>query len=350
MPSVCVDEIFEIEQITRRGAGTKGRRPVQPRLALVIPCYNEEDMLPITFAKIGAFLQALVEQGLCAPDSYLVFVDDGSKDRTWSLIVERSASEPDRFRGIKLASNVGHQNALLSGLFYVTDHCDISVSIDADLQDDLNAIQEMIAAYQAGAELVLGVRKSRDTDTRFKRSSARGFYKMMKWMGVNLVEDHADFRLMSNVALQNLMQYRERNLFLRGLIPILHQDIAFVYYDRLERVAGVSKYPLSKMLMLAWNGVTSFSIKPLRVITAVGLLVFGCSLLMTLYALLGSAVGRVVPGWTSTVIPIYLIGGLNMSAIGVLGEYIGKIFIEVKRRPRFVVDRLTTERNAVDEP
>lgn len=306
-------------------------------------------MLPITFGTIGDFLQELVDQGLCAPDSYLVFVDDGSKDKTWSLILERSGREPDRFRGLKLASNAGHQNALLSGLYYVTNRCDISVSIDADLQDDLNAIREMIAAYQAGAELVLGVRKSRDTDTSFKRNTAHCFYKTMKWLGVNLVEHHADFRLMSNVALQNLMQYRERNLFLRGLVPILHQDIAFVYYDRLERVAGVSKYPLSKMLMLAWNGVTSFSVKPLRVITAVGLIVFGCSLLLTVYALLGSAVGKVVPGWTSTVVPIYLIGGLNMSAIGILGEYIGKIFIEVKRRPRFVVDRLTAERNAADE-
>lgn len=329
--------------------GRRGGHPKLPRLAVVLPCYNEEDMLPITFGKVAAFLQDLVDEQLCASDSYLVFIDDGSKDKTWSLILEQSGREPDRFRGIKLACNVGHQNALLSGLYYVTDHCDISVSIDADLQDDLNAIREMIAAYQAGAELVLGVRKSRDTDTHFKRNTARGFYKAMKWLGVNLVEDHADFRLMSNVALQNLMQYRERNLFLRGLVPILHQNIAFVYYDRLERVAGVSKYPLSKMLMLAWNGVTSFSIKPLRMITAIGLIVFGCSLLLTIYALLGSVVGKVVPGWTSTVVPIYLIGGLNICAIGILGEYIGKIFIEVKRRPRFVVDRLTTERNAADE-
>ncbi|MCO6187965.1 glycosyltransferase family 2 protein [Rhizobium sp. L1K21] len=341
--------MFEIEAITRPDrSGQLGERPKLPCLAVVVPCYNEEDMLPITFAKLEAFLQSVIDVEICASESYIVFVDDGSKDRTWSLIVEQSDVDPDRFRGIKLAANVGHQNALLSGLHYVTDNCDICVSIDADLQDDLKAIKEMIAAYQAGAELVLGVRRSRNTDTSFKRNTARGFYKFMKWLGVNLVEDHADFRLMSNVALQNLKQYPERNLFLRGIVPILHQDVAYVYYDRLERLAGVSKYPLSKMLMLAWNGVTSFSVKPLRVITSVGLLVFACSLILTIYALIGAMIGITVPGWASTVIPIYLMGGLNMSAIGILGEYIGKIFIEVKHRPRFVVDRLTAERSPLD--
>lgn len=310
------------------------------RLAIVVPCFNEEAALPACVQALAAFLDSARDRGEISADSFIVLVDDGSRDGTWMGIEEAARRYPGMVRGIRLARNVGHQGALLCGLTYVTDRCDAAVSIDADLQDDVEAIREMIALFQEGKEIVLGVREAREVDTWFKRTTAVGFYRVMRWMGVDLVENHADFRLMSNAALRNLREFPEVNLFLRGLVPLLHQRVGVVYYRRRERVAGESKYPLRKMLSLAWNGITSFSVMPLRLVTLMGALVFFVSLGLAGYAFWGWASGRALPGWTSTVIPMYLLGGLLMLSLGVVGEYVGKVFLEAKRRPRFLVDRL----------
>lgn len=314
----------------------------EPRgtLALVVPCYNEDEVLEITIPRLLQFLEELSAKRLCAEQSFVVMVDDGSSDNTWEVIAATAAHYPQRVRGLRLAHNVGHQGALLAGLDYVTGKCGAAVSMDADLQDDLTAIPAMIEEWRKGAELVLGVRESRETDTWFKRNTALGFYRLMKWMGVNLVENHADFRLMSDRALRNLHRFPESNLFLRGLMPLVHQRMAVVSYRRAGRLAGKTKYPLGKMLALAWNGITSFSVVPLHLVTFAGFLVFLTSLFMIAYAVIGLVTGSTLPGWASVVIPLYLLGGLIMLSIGVVGEYVGKLFLETKRRPRFLIDTI----------
>ncbi len=307
-------------------------------MAIVVPCYNEEDVLPLSLPALLTKMADMMSAGQCTKDSYILLIDDGSQDATWRLI-EKSVSESGgSIQGIRLARNVGHQAALMAGLDHVTGRCDAAISIDADLQDDIEAMSRMIDAYRQGAELVLGVRDSREVDTWFKRNSAVGFYKVLRWMGVDLVENHADFRLMSAQALRNLGQFSEYNLFLRGLVPMLHQRIETVTYDRSERTAGETKYPMRKMLSLAWNGMTSFSVQPLRFISAMGFLVFLATLVMLAYALIGLFSGQVIPGWASVVIPLYLLGGLLMISLGMVGEYIAKLFLEVKQRPRYLID------------
>ena len=311
------------------------------KLAIVVPCYNEDKVLGVTIPRLLSFVDDLIIHHGCAPDSFIVLVDDGSRDDTWSLIAAASIDTPGRLRGIRLACNVGHQGALLSGLDYVTGQCDAAVSIDADLQADLAAIPRMLQEFShGGGEIILGIRSSREFDTWFKRNTALAFYKLMKLIGVSLVENHADFRLMSAKALYHLSLFPESNLFLRGFPFLLHKEISTVSYQRTERVAGKTKYPLSKMLSLAWNGITSFSIVPLRLISVIGGLVFFSSLIMILYIIIAVLTGKTLMGWASIVVPIYLLGGLIMLSIGVVGEYVGKVFLEVKRRPRFLVDTI----------
>jgi glycosyltransferase involved in cell wall biosynthesis len=311
------------------------------RLAIVVPCYNEAEVLGTTIPTILALLNELKIQHDCSPESFVLYVDDGSRDGTWQKI--QIAAEQQSVRGLRLACNVGHQGALLAGLDYVTDRCDAAVSIDADLQDDLAAIPTMIREYRNGAEIVLGVRKAREIDGWFKRSTAIGFYKLMRIMGVDLVENHADFRLLSARVLKSLRSFSECNLFLRAFPPLLHSNTATVTYDRLERLAGESKYPLQKMLALAWNGITSFSVFPLRLVTYVGGIVFTGSLFLVFYSLIQTLRGMTIHGWASITVPLYLLGGLIMLSVGIVGEYIGKIFLEVKRRPRFLIDSITDE-------
>ena len=314
------------------------RREAACRLAIVVPCFNEEAVLPHSLPTLSAKLAEMVGTGQCSKDSFILLVDDGSADATWSIIEKGVVESAGAVQGIRLARNVGHQAALMAGLDHATGRCDAAISIDADLQDDINAMSPMIEAFRGGAELVLGVRDSRKVDTWFKRNSAIGFYKVLRWMGVDLVENHADFRLMSAKALRNLGQFSEYNLFLRGLVPMLHQRIETVTYDRSERTAGETKYPIRKMLSLAWNGMTSFSVQPLRFISAMGFLVFLATLVMLAYALTGLFSGQVIPGWASVVIPLYLLGGLLMISLGMVGEYIAKLFLEVKQRPRYLID------------
>ena len=309
----------------------------QLKLYLVIPCYNEQEVLPITAEKIKNKMHSLIQSGKIAPDSKVVLVDDGSTDKTWELI--SALHKADKlFSGIKLTRNKGHQNALLAGMMTVREECDAIISMDADLQDDINAIDEMLARCYEGCDIVYGVRKNRSKDTAFKRGSARGFYKLMKWMGVEIVNDHADYRLMTKKALDALAEFPEVNLFLRGLVRMLGFKTATVEYERGERAAGESKYPLKKMLAFATQGITSMSIKPIRLVTALGFLIFAVSIGMLVYSLIRHFTGATVTGWTSTVVSIWAIGGLQLLAIGVIGEYIGKIYLETKHRPKFTVE------------
>lgn len=312
-------------------------------LAIIVPCFNEAEVIEATMTKLLETMANLVDTHGISGESYIVLVNDGSVDETWRHIESMVSRHPGKVRGIGLACNVGHQAALLCGLNYVADRCDISISIDADLQDDLGAIEKMLEKYRKGAEIVLGVRDARDVDTWFKRSSASLFYKAMRLMGVDLIEHHADFRLMSSKTLKALRQFGDANLFLRGLPPLLHSRIATVTYRRAPRVAGETKYPLKKMLSLAWNGITSFSVFPLRLISFFGGAVFLASLGLTGYAVMGVISGEALPGWASVVIPLYLLGGLVMLSIGVVGEYVGKVFLEVKNRPRFIIDTVIGE-------
>lgn len=309
---------------------------------VVIPCYNEEAVLPETSRRLTEKMKALMDAGLCDADSRVLLVDDGSKDATWSLITKLHKENP-LFEGLKLSRNRGHQNALLAGLMTARKHCDFSISMDADLQDDMDAMDRFITEYKDGCDVVYGVRNQRKTDTFFKRTSALAFYKLMKNLGVDITYNHADYRLMSRRALDGLSKFREVNLFLRGLAPLVGYQSGYVYYDRSERFAGESKYPLKKMLAFAVDGITSFSVKPLRLITALGVVIFLISLLMLLYTLITFIVGRTVTGWTSTVASIWLIGGIQLLSLGVIGEYIGKIYNESKRRPRFIIDRYLNE-------
>ena len=307
------------------------------QLAIIVPCYNEEAVLAKTVERLNETLTRLIGNGKIAEESRVYFVDDGSTDKTWELI-EGFARNNSRIRGIKLAKNVGHQNALLAGLFSAKG--DAIVSIDADLQDDVGVIEEMAEQYLLGAEIVYAVRRQRSKDSVFKRLSAKAFYQLLLIMGVQIVYNHADFRLMSRHAVEALKQFREVNLFLRGIVPTLGFSDAKVYFDRQERVAGESKYPLRKMLSLALNGITSFSVLPLRLITILGILFATLSMFIGIWAVGVHFMGSTVPGWTSTVVPITLIGGVQLLSLGIVGEYLGKVYQEVKARPRFIIEKI----------
>jgi len=307
-------------------------------LAFVIPCYNEEEVLPQTKEELLALRARLIQRGLITSESFICFVDDGSSDRTWELI--QSYTAHPAIKGLKLSRNFGHQNALLAGLFYAEGLADGAVSLDADLQDDIWAIEEMCEKFIGGCEIVYGVRRKRESDTYFKRSTAEGFYKLMAFMGVDIVYNHADFRLMSKRALSWLKEFEEVNLFLRGIIPLLGLKSDLVYYDRKERAAGSSKYPLKKMLAFAWDGITSFSVAPLRFITILGGIVLVFSLILSIWALIAKLSGSAVSGWTSMMLIVLFLGGVQMLSLGIIGEYIGKIYKETKRRPRFFVEKI----------
>lgn len=313
------------------------------RLYIVIPCYNEEEVLPETAKRIGALLTAMEERGRVSPESRIVFVDDGSRDATWRIIAALAA-EDRRMQGIKLARNAGHQNALLAGLMAVRSHCDCCISIDADLQDDIQVIDAFVAKFDAGCDVVYGVRSRRQSDTRFKRATARGFYKIMRLLGADVVEDHADYRLMSKRALDALAEFPEVNLFLRGMVRLVGFQSGEVYYERAERFAGESKYPLKKMLSFAFDGITSFSIKPIRLVWGLGVAVCFLAVLAAVYTLCARFFGVSVTGWSSLMISIWFLGGVQLVSVGVIGEYIGKIYKEVKRRPRYIIEENTLEK------
>lgn len=309
------------------------------KLAIVVPCYNEEEVLPLTSDTLRGVLDALIEKEKIAEDSFILFVNDGSRDRTWELI-EKEHAKHSQIRGLKLAGNVGHQNALTAGLLTAMDMSDVTVSIDADLQDDVNVIEEMMDKFHEGKDIVYGVRSGRSTDSFWKRTTAQGFYRFMSLMGVKTIYNHADFRLMSRRAVEQFSQYGESNLFLRGMVPLIGYETDSVYYERRERAAGESKYPLKKMLALAFNGITSFSIKPINLITALGILMVIGSVLAAVYAFISYFTGNVVPGWTSLILSVWFIGGVQLLAIGLVGQYIGKIYMEVKHRPRYNIEKI----------
>ena len=312
-----------------------------PRLCVVVPCYNEEEVLPETEKRLAAKLGDLIVRGAVAPESRVLFVNDGSRDCTWELICAAHA-ENELFSGICFAHNEGHQNALYAGLMCALERgFDCSISLDADLQDDIDAIDQMLAEHAAGAEIVFGVRNNRDTDTAFKRNTAEAFYGFMRWLGVEMVSDSADYRLMGKRALAALSEYREVNLFLRGIVPALGFKTAKVYYKRGERFAGESKYPLGKMISFALEGITSFSVKPIRWVTMLGGIFIFASLLMLVYALVSAATGHVVAGWSSLMISIWLVGGFTMLSLGIVGEYVGRIYLEAKDRPRYIIAETT---------
>ena len=306
-------------------------------LYLVIPCYNEEAVLPETARQLLEKMNSMFERGMISRESRIMFVNDGSKDKTWEIIEELHRSNPI-YSGVKLSRNKGHQNALLAGLMTAKEKADMTISLDADLQDDVDVIDKMVEKYYEGNDVVYGVRSARKTDTFFKKFTAQGFYKIMQAMGVEIVYNHADYRLMSRRALEGLAQFKEVNLFLRGIVPLIGDRSDVVTYERHERFAGESKYPLKKMLAFATDGITSFSIKPIRLITTFGILIFGISLLMLLYSLVVHFMGKTVAGWTSMIISIWAIGGLQLLAIGVVGEYIGKIYLETKERPKYIIE------------
>lgn len=310
---------------------------VPGKLAIVVPCYNEQEVLPQSLPALQKVLQQLQSQQQISTDSQIVFVDDGSQDQTWSLISQFNQTNVN-VAGIKLSRNFGHQNALLAGLSTVSD-ADFIVTIDSDLQDDPQVIAQMVQRYYAGAEVVYGVRNNRDSDSRFKRNTAEGFYKFMNFLGVKLVPDSADFRLLSQRAAQVLLDYPERNLFLRGLVPLVGFPSAKVYYRRQPRAAGVSKYPLLKMLHFAFDGITSFSVAPIKLIMGLGLVIVAVSLFLLIYTIIQKIRGDVVSGWSSLMISIWGLGGIQLICISVIGEYIAKIFNEVKRRPRFTIEK-----------
>ncbi len=314
-------------------------------LYMVIPCYNEEEVLPITIPQFVTMLESLKRENLVNSQSKLVFVNDGSKDKTWEIIKNASLAN-SCVVGINLAGNVGHQNALVAGMDYAKEHCDMCVSIDADLQDDIHAVKNMVEKYHSGADVVFGVRSDRTSDTFFKRFTAQSFYKLMNTMGVKSIYNHADYRLMSKRSLEALLQYRESNLFLRGIVAQLGFTTDVVYYARKERLAGESKYPLKKMLSFAWNGITSFTIKPISILMAVGCLITVCSLIAFVYSLISYFMGTVIPGWTSLIISIWFLGGVQLFSIGMIGQYIGKTYMESKQRPRYHIKEITSNEKA----
>ena len=311
-------------------------------LYIVIPCYNEQEVLPITAPMFLEKIESLVAQGLCNENSKVLFVNDGSKDDTWNIIRGLAKQNP-KFKGITLSRNRGHQNALLAGLMHAKDECDVTISIDCDGQDDINAMDEMMRQFHDGCDVVYGVRSKRDTDTFFKRFTAESFYKFMHLMGAETVFNHADYRLMSKRALEGLAEFKEVNLFLRGTVPLVGYKSTSVYYERNERIAGESHYPFSKMLNLALNGITSLSTKPLRYITTIGIAMAFISFLFIVWAIVARVTGYTVAGWTSLVGIMALIGGIQLFCLGIIGEYIGKIYSEVKQRPKFIIEATTDE-------
>ncbi|MBR6599266.1 MAG: glycosyltransferase family 2 protein [Oscillospiraceae bacterium] len=308
-------------------------------LYMVVPCYNEEAVLHETAKQLKEKYVSLISRELISDKSRIVFVNDGSKDKTWEIITKLHNDDPDFFSGINLAHNSGHQNAVLAGLMTVKDICDMAITMDADLQDDINTIDAMVEKYYEGNQVVYGVRSARDTDTFFKKFTAEGFYKFMKVMGADVVYNHADFRLMSKRVLSELAGFKEVNLFLRGMVPLIGFQSCSVYYERHERFAGESKYPLKKMLAFAINGITSFSTKPLKLITLLGLIMCIISVLTFIWAFIVKLSGQSVTGWSSMMCSIWLIGGLQLFCLGIIGEYVGKIYSEVKQRPRYIIDK-----------
>lgn len=307
------------------------------KLYVVMPCYNEEAVLPETSKRMKKKMHKLIEEGKISSKSRVLFIDDGSKDKTWHLI-ETLHQEDCIFSGVKLSRNRGHQNALLAGLTVASEYADAVISMDADLQDDINAMDKMIDRYKSGCDVVYGVRSKRDTDTFFKRFTAEGFYKLLEKLGGEIVYNHADYRLMSNRALKSLLEYKEVNLFLRGIVPMVGFQSDIVEYERSERYAGESKYPLKKMLSFAFEGITSLSIKPIRMIFNLGIFIGIIGVVGLIYSLIQYISGSTVSGWTSTIMSIWLLGGLQLIAIGVIGEYIGKVYLETKERPRFIIE------------
>ena len=322
-----------------------------PVLYLVIPCYNEEAVLPETTKRLTEKMHTMIRAEQVDPESRILYVDDGSKDKTWAIISEYAEAIP-YVDGVKLAHNRGHQNALLAGLMTAMPLCDCAISMDADLQDDINVIDRFVEKYMEGCDVVYGVRNKRETDTFFKRTTAEGFYKFMKILGVDVVFNHADYRLMSRRALEGLSEYKEVNLFLRGIVPRIGFKSDYVYYDRAERFAGESKYHLKKMISFALDGITSFSVKPLKLISNLGILISVLSIFGLLYALISHLCGVTVAGWTAIVASIWQLGGLQMLCLGVVGGYIGKIYSEVKQRPRFLIEthlKAEPEEKVLDE-
>ena len=313
-----------------------------PILYIVVPCYNEQEVLPVTAPLFLRKLRELTEQQRIAPDSRVLFVDDGSRDGTWDII-RKLSREDGHVLGLRLSRNRGHQNALLAGLMEARDRCDVSISIDCDGQDDINAMDRMLEAHAAGSEVVYGVRQSRDTDSRFKRGSAQSFYRFLSAMGAEVIYNHADYRLISARVLQHLADFEEVNLFLRGLVPLVGFPSSCVYYDRSERLAGKSHYPLKKMLALAADGITSLSVRPLQLITGFGIVIALLSFLGVLWALITAICGRSVPGWASTTCIVCFVGGVQLISLGILGEYVGKIYLEVKHRPRYIIGERTED-------
>lgn len=315
-----------------------------PRLIIVIPCYNEQEVLPITAPQFLAKINQLASEGLISGDSRVMFVNDGSKDDTWNII-QQLADQDEHYIGIAQSRNRGHQNAVLAGLMEAKDMCDITISIDCDGQDDINAMDEMVKAYLEGCEIVYGVRSKRDTDTFFKRFTAESFYKLLNSMGAEVVYNHADYRLISSRALQELAKFKEVNIFLRGMVPLVGFKSTSVYYERSERAAGKSHYPLSKMLALAFDGITSLSIKPIKMIIGMGVFVAFISFIGIIWAVVEAILGKTVMGWASTTCIICFLSGVQLISVGVIGEYIGKIYMEVKQRPRYIISERTWERH-----
>lgn len=312
------------------------------KLYLAIPCYNEEEVLPDSAQKLLMKYDELLSKGKITGDSRIFFIDDGSRDKTWEII-EKLHNADKRFCGIRMSRNRGHQNALLGGLMTLRGKADAVISLDADLQDDINAIDLMLDKYEEGCDVVYGVRSSREKDSFFKRFTAEGYYRVLEKMGAKIVFNHADFRLMSDRALEEFSQFHEVNIFLRGLVPMVGFKSAIVEYERKERLAGESKYPLKKMLALALEGITSLSVKPLRFITAIGIFAFLVSIIMLIYFLIRFFTGHTVTGWASLAVSIWALGGIQLLAMGVLGEYLGKIYLETKQRPRFIVDSILSD-------
>lgn len=312
-------------------------------LYVVIPCYNEEEVLAETTKQLKAKMEKLIKDKKISPKSKVMYVNDGSKDKTWSIIKDINKKEP-LFTGVTLSRNRGHQNALLGGLMTAKKYADVVISMDADLQDDINAIDEMLEKYHAGCDIVYGVRSARKKDTWFKRFTAEGFYKFMKMLGVDIVYNHADYRLTSKRVLDNLENFKEVNLFLRGIFPLIGYKTDVVYYERNERFAGESKYPLKKMLNFAWDGITSFSVKPLRIICTLGFVILFASIIIMLYSLIRKLTGNTVDGWSFLAISIWFIGGLQMISVGIIGEYVGKMYNETKQRPRFIISENLEEK------
>ncbi len=314
-------------------------------LAIVVPCYNEEEVFAETAKQLTGVIEDLIKKEKISSDSYILFVNDGSKDRTWELISEEN-SKNKYAHGVKLAGNVGHQNALMAGLMTAKETADITISIDADLQDDINVIEEMVDKYHEGYDIVYGVRNNRDTDSFFKRTTALGFYKLMSILGVKSVYNHADFRLMSKRAVEQLGEYGERNLFLRGIVPLIGYKTTSVYYKRGKREAGESKYPLKKMLAFAFDGITSFSIKPITMITGLGFVILVVCVIAILYIIISKLCGgNTVDGWSSLIVSIWFMGGVQLVSIGIVGEYVGKVYVEVKKRPRYNIETVLDEKN-----